>query len=142
MAISKLVALGGLLVVALRHTLEAEGVNTLKSSCKAAIGSHMSQNTQAWIAFLISSVLIVGTLMPVVNYGFLVLYFPVFLMFGCDSASGAMDCLRILATPFVPFALTIVAFIACRIAIERAQYVAAVLTAASACAGSWLLVWH
>jgi len=95
---------------------------------------------QAWTAFLISSALIVGTLLPVIGYGGIFLYFPIFLLFGCDGARSATDCLRIQLSPFIPIVLTVCALICCRIAIGRAWYLASVLAAGAACAASWLFV--
>jgi hypothetical protein len=87
-----------------------------------------------------SSALIVGTLVPVIGYGSTLLVFPVFLLFGCDSAQSGGDCLRILMTPFLPFVLTIIAVVGCRLAIGRKLYLASVLGAALACGASWLAV--
>ena len=98
----------------------------------------MNPTRQAWTAFLISSALIIGTLLPVIGYGHIFLYLPVFLLFGCDSAQSGSDCLRILLSPFVPVALAIIALIGCRIAISRTWHLTSVLAAAAACATSWL----
>jgi hypothetical protein len=100
----------------------------------------MSPTRQAWAAFLISSALIIGTLLPVINYGYVFLYFPVFLIFGCDSARSANDCMRIQLGPFVPIVLAIFALITCQIAIRRKWYLASVLAATAACAVSWLFI--
>ena len=99
----------------------------------------MNPNRQAWAAFLLSSALIVGTLLPIVNYGGMFLYFPIFLLFGCDGAGGSGDCLRIQLTPFIPPILAILSLIFCRIAIKRAWYTGSVLLAALACGGSWAM---
>jgi hypothetical protein len=100
----------------------------------------MTPTRQAWIAFLLSSALIVGTLLPMIGYGSLLIHFPVFVMFGCDSARSAGDCLRILLTPLVPPVLTLVVLVGCPIAIARTWYVGSVAAAAVACAASWLLI--
>jgi hypothetical protein len=100
----------------------------------------MSPTRQSWTAFLISSALIIGTLLPVIDYGYIFLNFPVFLFFGCDSARSASDCLRIQLGPFVPIVLAIITLIGCRIAIGRSWYLGSVLAAAAACAASWLFV--
>jgi hypothetical protein len=47
------------------------------------------RSAQAWVAFLLSSALIVATLLPIIKYGVLFLYVPVFLIFGCDGARSA-----------------------------------------------------
>jgi hypothetical protein len=104
------------------------------------IGSAMSSNSPAWVAFLLSSALIIGTLLPIVGYGYVFLYFPVFLAFGCDSARSVGDCLRIQATPFVPIVLTICALVGCSSAIIRTRYVTSVFVAALACAASWVFI--
>ena len=100
----------------------------------------MNPTKQAWTAFLLSSALIIGTLLPVINYGYIFLHYPVFMLFGCDSARNGDDCLRIQFAPFFPIVLTIIALIGCRIAIRRAWYVTSVLMGASACAVSWLFI--
>jgi len=100
----------------------------------------MRPTKQAWVAFLISSALIIGTLLPVIGYGHIFLYFPVFLLFGCDSAHGSIDCLRIELSPFVPIALAIIALIACRRTISKARYMASIFTAAAVCAASWAFI--
>jgi hypothetical protein len=101
---------------------------------------NMTRTQQAWTAFVLSSALIVGTLFPIINYGFIFLHFPIFLLFGCDSAQSGNDCLRIQLIPWLPPMLTIATLIACPIAINRNRYAASVLIAASACAVSWLTI--
>jgi uncharacterized BrkB/YihY/UPF0761 family membrane protein len=98
----------------------------------------ISPTRQAWAAFLISSAFIIGTLLPVIQYGHIFLYFPAFLLFGCDSARSTSDCLRIEFSPFVPIALAILALIACRLAIRKTWYLGSVLTGAALCAASWV----
>jgi hypothetical protein len=100
----------------------------------------MSQTRLAWMAFLLSSALIVGALFPIVNYGQFFLFYPITLLFGCDSARSAGDCLRIQLTPWVPPALAIAALITCRIAISQARYATSVAVAALACAASWVII--
>jgi hypothetical protein len=100
----------------------------------------MTSTGQAWTAFLLSSALIIGTFLPVINFGYLFIYYPVILIFGCENAQSGADCMRILLVPFVPAILTIAAFIGCRIAISRTWYAGSVLVAALACAASWLFV--
>jgi hypothetical protein len=97
----------------------------------------MTENKQAWAAFVLASALMVGTLWPVLGFGYRFIYFPVALLFGCDAARNGADCLRIQLTPFAPPGLTILAFIFCRNAIYRGWYVGSVLAAASACGMSW-----
>jgi hypothetical protein len=99
----------------------------------------LHQNTRAWIAFLLSSALIVGAFLPVVRYGGIFILFPIWMLFGCDGARNGIDCLRTLIAPLVPPAVTVMALIWCRIAIERSFYVSSVVVAATACAASWLL---
>jgi len=102
----------------------------------------MSAKNKAWVAFLLSSLLIIGALLPIINYGYIFLYLPAFLMFGCDSATSGDNCLRILFTPFVPIALTICSLAGCKFAISRARYLTSVSVAASACAASWIVILH
>jgi hypothetical protein len=99
----------------------------------------MSQTSKAWAAFLISSALIIGTLLPVMNYGMLFLLFPVALLFGCDGARSGAGCVGMLLTPFVPLFLTFGALIFCRSAVRRSLYGSSVVVAAAACAASWLV---
>ncbi len=100
----------------------------------------MSPTRRSWLAFLISSALIIGTLLPVIGYGYIFRSFPVFLFFGCDKARSTIDCLRIELSPFVPIALAIIALIACRRAMSKTWYLASVFTAAALCAASWLFM--
>jgi hypothetical protein len=84
--------------------------------------------------------LIIGTLAPVVRYGTVILLYPVFMLFGCDGARSGADCLRILITPLVPIALTVIALIGCRLAVRRGWYLGSVLGAAVACGASWMVI--
>ena len=99
----------------------------------------IAPGTQAWAAFLISSALIVGTLLPVIGYGYIFLYLPVFLFFGCDSARTAADCLGTELYPFMPPALALLALIWCRMAVARRMYMTSIVVAASTCTVSWVL---
>ena len=104
------------------------------------MNSRPRRSKQAWVAFLISSALIIGTLAPVVRYGTVILLYPVFVLFGCDGARSGADCLRILITPLVPIALTVIALIGCRLAVRRGWYLGSVLGAAVACGASWMVI--
>jgi hypothetical protein len=98
------------------------------------------RSAQAWVAFLLSSALIVATLLPIIKYGVLFLYIPVFLIFGCDGARSAAGCLATLVSPFVPIGMTGLAVVVCRIAIRAEYYVASVCVAVFGCSASWATV--
>jgi hypothetical protein len=98
----------------------------------------MNRTKDAWIAFLLCSGLIIVTFLPVLNYGFIYDYYPIFLIIGCAEAQSAGECLRIELLPLASPVLTIAALIICKIAIGRAQYLLSVMTAVATCVVSWL----
>jgi hypothetical protein len=84
----------------------------------------MSERGKAWVAFVLSSGLILGTLSPVMTYGVMLVYYPIVLIFGCDGARTELECLGVQLYPLSAPALALLALVWCQIAIARTWYIA------------------